>query len=53
MKFNSDPLNQTRNHAPLALHDSCGWLACVLFLTYHLNACEQTSLKGTHAHLSS
>ena len=39
-------------HDPLALHTFYGWLAYVLFLTYHLVACEQISL-GQHAHLSS
>jgi len=39
-------------HDPLALHTFYGWLAYVLFLTYHLDACEQISL-GQHAHLSS
>ena len=39
-------------HDPLALHTFCGWLAYVVFLTYHLDACEQISL-GPHAHLSS
>ena len=39
-------------HDPLALHTFYGWLAYVLFLTYHLDACEQISL-GPHAHLSS
>ena len=39
-------------HDPLVLHTFYGWLAYALFLTYHLNACEQISL-GPHAHLSS
>ena len=39
-------------HDPLAQHTFRGWLAYVLFLTYHPNACEQISL-GPHAHLSS
>ena len=39
-------------HDPLALHAFCGWLAYVLFLTDHLNACEKISLLP-HAHLSS
>jgi hypothetical protein len=30
--------------AMLALHDPCGWLAYVLFLTHCLDACEQISL---------
>ena len=33
--------------AMLALHGSCGWLAYVLFLTYHLDACEQISLGNS------
>ena len=37
---------------PPALHVSYGWLAYVLFLAYHLDACEQKSL-GNHAYLSS
>ena len=48
-KSSSNKMNQ---HDPLALHTFCGWLAYVLFLTYHLDACEQISL-GPHAHLSS
>jgi len=39
-------------HDTLALHTFCGWLAYVLFLNYHLDACEQISL-GPHAYLSS
>jgi hypothetical protein len=39
-------------HAPPALHTFYGWLAYILFLTYHVDACEQISL-GQHAHLSS
>ena len=34
------------------LHGSYGWLAYVLFLAYHLDACEWNYL-GKHAHLSS
>jgi len=42
----------SQNHAPRALHISYGWLAYVLFQSYHLDACEQISL-GKHANLSS
>ena len=48
-KSSSNKMNQ---HDPLALHTLHGWLAYILFLTYHLDACEQISL-GPHAHLSS
>ena len=39
-------------HDPLVLHTFYGWLAYALFLTYHLDACEQI-LLGPHAYLSS
>ena len=37
---------------PFALHVSYSWLAYVLFHAYHLDACEQKSLRK-HAYLSS
>ena len=36
----------------LALHVSYGWLAYVLFHTYHLDACEQKSLEKSYDDLS-
>jgi hypothetical protein len=39
--------SNSNNGAHLALHDSCGWLAYVLFLTHCLDACEQISLGNS------
>jgi hypothetical protein len=39
--------SNTNNGALLALHDSCGWLAYILFLTHYIDACEQISLGNS------